>query len=285
MEQAIIFGKYNHLLGISNVVTATENIDKASHKTAMILITAGMLHNVGPYRLYVDIAYQLAQKGVSSLRFDISGIGDSLGVGTSGKSIDRAASEASEAMDYLAEHHGYKHFILFGLCSGADDSIQAALNDKRVKGVINLDGLGYKTLQFKLRHLVLLLRKTLYPSKWLNKLSTLTGNALAPASLAMGNDIREFPETAEQASQELQQLVDRNTQLHFIYTGGTYYYNYTKQFYAMLPKVDWKGTESTLYFPHMDHIATLCEDRQQLVDHITDKTLDMITTIGYGTEP
>jgi len=277
MEQAILFGKYNHLVGVTNIVTS-DSVNAVATRTAMIMITAGMLHNVGPFRLYVDIANNLARHGVSSLRFDLSGIGDSLGVGTSGKSIDRAASEASEAMNYLTEHYGIEDFIVFGLCSGADDSIQTALHDKRVKGVINLDGLGYKTLQFKLRHALLKLRKLFYLSKLISKIKTLSRAELAPSSLAMGNDIREYPETPEQGGQQIQQLVDRNIQLHFIYTGGTLYYNYANQFYNMLPNMDWKGTESTTYFPQMDHIATLCEDRKLLVDHITDKTLQMIKT-------
>jgi hypothetical protein len=271
-EQAIVFGKHEHLLGVVSIADAT----KQQHKTAMILITAGMLHNVGPYRLYVDIARQLAQQGISSLRFDISGIGDSLGVGSAGKSIERAAAEASEAMDYLQKQHGIERFIVFGLCSGADDSIQAALDDERVSGVITLDGLGYKTLQFRIRHALLLAKKMLRIEKWLNKFTALRGGTTAaPASLAMGSDVREYPETVEQASRELQQLVDRGTQLHFIYTGGTYYYNYAKQFYDMLPGVNWKGTESSQYFPQMDHVVSLCEDRRLLVGHIADKALQM----------
>ena len=75
----------------------------------------------------------------------------------------------------------------------------------------------------------------------------------------------------------MQQLVDRGTQLHFIYTGGMDYYNYAEQFYEMLPGVHWKGTESSTYFPEMDHVAMLCEDRQKLVEHICDKSLEMAT--------
>jgi len=275
MEQAIVFGKYENLLGITNIVNTSP---KNTHKTAMIMITSGMLHNVGPFRLYVDIAKNLTKQGISSLRFDLSGIGDSLGVGTAGKSIDRAASEISEAIDYLENQHGYKNFILFGLCSGADDGMQTALKDKRVKGVINLDGLGYKTTQFKARHLLLILRKLLHLPKWINKLRTLTLNRskLPPASLTAGEDIREYPETPEAAGKEIQQLIDRNVQLHFIYTGGTYYYNYSQQFYDMLPDVKWNGCESTIYFPHIDHVVTLGEDRKQVVDNITDKTWQMI---------
>ena len=83
----------------------------------------------------------------------------------------------------------------------------------------------------------------------------------------------------EQAAQEFQQLVDRGTQLHFIYTGGSFYYNYANQFYDMLPKIDWKNKESVSYFHHWDHVVTLCEDRIELIDHISEKTNKMINAL------
>jgi len=272
MDQPLVFGKYDHLVGV-------ENIARSDNPLAMIIMTPGMLHNTGPFRLHRDIASSLKQQGISSLRFDISGIGESLGVGASGKSIDRAAAEAIEAMDYLMRAHDIQQFILFGLCSGADDSIQTALQDKRVKGVIALDGLVYQTTKFKLNEAQLLARKMLNPYKLLNKLQYLTGTSTAPASLAMGNDIREFPETAEQACKELQQLVDNDVQLHFVYTGGAEYYNYASQFYEMLPDMKWRGTESTEYFAQMDHVVMLCEDRKLLVNHVLQKTLSMSESI------
>ena len=268
MEQPVVFGKYEHLFGIENIV---EN----DNKIAMIMLTPGMLHNTGPYGMHVDMARLLNDNGMSSMRFDISGIGESLGVGAYGKSIDRAAAETIEAMDYLAETHGINQFILFGLCSGADDSIQAALKDQRIKGVITLDGLGYKTSKFRIIETLLMMRKMLSPGKWLNKLLNASGRSLQPVSLASGSDIREFPETAEQACKEFQHLIDHNVQLHFIYTGGTDYYNYAEQFYDMLPDVNWKGTESTKYFSEMDHVVLLCEDRKRMVQHITDKAFAM----------
>ncbi len=268
MDQPLVFGKYDHLFGIENIV---EN----NNPLAVIIMTPGMLHNAGPFRMHKDLAQSLEQQGISSLRFDISGIGESLGVGAAGKSIDRAADEAIEVMDYLMQQHNIQQFIMFGLCSGADDSIQAALKDERIKGVIALDGLAYKTPKFKLKETKLLMRKMLSIEKWKHKLRDLSGNKTAPASLAMGNDIREFPETAKQACKELQQLVDNDVQLHFIYTGGTDYYNYAQQFYDMLPDMKWRGTESTHYFSQMDHVVMLCEDRKLFVDHVLEKTLSM----------
>lgn len=268
MDQTLVFGKYDHLVGIENII---EN----DSPFAVIMMTPGMLHNAGPFRMHVDIARSLEQQGISSLRFDISGIGESLGVGATGKSIERAASEAIEAMDHLMKVHNIQQFILFGLCSGADDSIQTALQDDRVKGVITLDGVAYKTPKFMFNEALLMVRKMLSPKKWVNKYARFTGNKALPASLATGSDLREFPETAAQACKQLQQLVDRNIQLHFIYTGGTKYYNYARQFYDMLPNMKWRGTESSSYFSQMDHVVMLCEDRTLLVNHITEKTLNM----------
>lgn len=274
MEEAVIFGRYNHLLGIKSVV-GTE--DKTQASVAVILVTPGMLHNAGPFRMYVDVARDLQSLGIPSLRFDISGIGESLGIGASGRSIDRAASEIKEAMDYLQQTHGIQQFILFGLCSGADDSMQAALHDTRVKGVIALDGLGYPTWGFRLRRLGLYARKILSITKLGKKIKRIFGSSLAPVSLATGGDVREFPETSEQAAKEIDTLIKKRTNLHFIYTGGTDYYNHSKQFFNMFPMINWpQENVSTKYFPQMDHVVMLCEDRVELVKHVSQTTQMMI---------
>ncbi len=275
MDQAIVFGKYDHLLGITNIPIDKDQ-QSQPQSVAVILVTAGMLNSVGPFRMYVDIANKLATESIPSLRFDLSGIGESLGVGVSGRSIDRAAEEIIEAMDYLSAKHDIDKFILFGLCSGADDSFQTALKDPRVKGIIALDGVAYKTRKFKIKKLHRYLKLLMRWDKWLNKFRHLTSTQPAPASLASGGDVREFPATSDLATIEFQQLVDQGIQMHFIYTGGTDYYNYEQQFYDMLPEVNWGKTESTTFFPHMDHVVLLCEDRQELVEHVTEKSKLMI---------
>ncbi|HIO97243.1 MAG TPA: lipase [Leucothrix sp.] len=272
MEQAVIFGMHQNLVGIVNIA---DKSNSSISRTAMILVTPGMLHSAGPFRMYKDIADQNSQQGISSLRFDLSGIGESLGVGATGKSIDRAVKEISQAMDFLSKEYGFEQFILFGFCSGTDDSVQTALMDERVKGVIALDGLYYKTPRYWFHHSLMIIRKMFVWQKWWLKLQK-SGEKLTPVSLANGEDIREFPEMSSQAVNEFQQLVDRGTQLHFIYTGGMDGYNYAQQFYEMLPNVKWKGTESTQFFPHSDHVGILCEDRDEIVADITQTSLKMI---------
>ena len=238
------------------------------------MLTAGMLHSTGPFRMYVNFANKLSAEGIASFRFDLSGIGESLPVGSSGSSLERAASETQQAMDFLAENHGIKRFVLMGLCSGADDSFYTAQQDDRVNGVILLDGCGYATSRFaRTRFTKHTLPRLTSPSYWFNKIRGMAETkSETPASLKLGDDIREFP-SRDQAAVELQQLVDRGVKLNFVYTGGVHwYYNYENQFNEMFSDVDMKDQVSSVFYPNMDHVAFLCEDRKQLLDGLVDWT-------------
>ncbi len=265
---AIVFGNYNHLLGVWQ-----PSVQQTQTDTAVIFVTAGMLHHVGPFRLHVDLARSLARHGIASLRFDISGIGESFGVGVGGRSIDRAADEISQAIDWIEQNTKIEKVILFGLCSGADDSLHAAVRDDRVVGVVPMDGCGYRTPayywhRFAGHHLQRMLR----PSKWVDVIRRITGiRKKVPRSLQQGDDIREFPSRTEAVAQ-LANLADRQTRLHFIYTGGVgMYYSYANQFDHMFPELRGRHEVSSCFHPAMDHVAYLCEDRAELVQHVVDQ--------------
>uniref|UniRef100_UPI003569293C serine aminopeptidase domain-containing protein n=1 Tax=Novipirellula sp. TaxID=2795430 RepID=UPI003569293C len=273
-KNAVVFGRYEHLLGVWQASTATQQSD-----TAAILVTPGMLHHVGPFRMYVDVANDLARRGIASLRFDISGIGESFGVGVGGRSIDRAADEISQAIDWIFENTKMQKIVLFGLCSGADDSLHAAVRDDRVTAVVPMDGCGYRTPayywhRFRGHHLHRLLR----PRKWWEVTQRLLGqSSTAPRSLQQGDDIREFP-SRETAVAELSKLADRKTRLHFVYTGGVgMYYSYAQQFYDMFPELEGRDEVSMCFHPAMDHVAYLCEDRAALVEHIGSQIGEIAT--------
>ncbi len=274
MSEAITFGKYDHLLGVWQ-----DSAKERRARTAVIMVTAGMLHHAGPFRLHVDLADELAEASIPSLRFDLSGIGESLGVGIRGRSIDRAAQEIGQAIDWIGQRSGIAQVILFGVCSGADDSLHAAVGDSRVVGVVALDGCGYRTTAYHWHRLIRRqIPRILRLSKWRQWLRRRLGlETPVPASLAMGADIREFP-PQEQAALELQSLADRGVRLHFIYTGGVdEYYNHADQFATMFPALKHNAHVSSVYFPAMDHVAFLVQDRAALVGHIAE-------TIGSNVE-
>ncbi len=268
--QAVVFGANENLVGIC-VDPTHQSIDP---DFAVVLVTPGMLHSAGPYRLHVSLAGALAERGIRSLRFDLSGIGESLPVGGAGNSLNRASSEIGAAIDWLAERWGVKRVALFGLCAGADDAIFAALEHERVCGLFAIDGCGYRTSRFYWHRLLNhYLPKAVNPRKWTRWLKGAWGlQPPAPASLQVGSDIREFPNRAVAATQLLQ-LAQRGVRMHFYYTGGVSdYYNYQNQFEDMFPELEAVEHKAAakhvehVFVPESDHTAFLIEHRHDLID-------------------
>ena len=73
-EQTFLFGDAKSLVGI---VTDPATGNGRAERPAALLLNAGLTYRVGPNRLYVKIARALASQGLVTLRFDLSGIGDS----------------------------------------------------------------------------------------------------------------------------------------------------------------------------------------------------------------
>ncbi len=132
-EEAVLFGETKSLVGI---VTDPPNGTGRRLGPAVILLNPGIVHRVGPGRIYVKIARALAAAGFVALRFDFSGIGDS-GVRRDHLQFEKSAvREAQDAMDWLNATRGISHFILLGGCSGALVALQTACRDLRVVGAV-----------------------------------------------------------------------------------------------------------------------------------------------------
>jgi hypothetical protein len=135
-ERALIFGESGALVGV--VSEPGENV-AGYDSTGIILLNAGILHHVGPNRIHVKIARQMAKAGLTVLRFDFSGIGDSA-ARTDGLPFERSATrEIQEAMDSLSSDFGIQRFIVGGFCSGAVTAFKAACSDHRVVGVFMIN--------------------------------------------------------------------------------------------------------------------------------------------------
>ncbi|MBF0527549.1 MAG: alpha/beta hydrolase [Deltaproteobacteria bacterium] len=132
-EEAVLFGQTGSLVGI---VTGPSETETTNRFPAVILLSPGRVHHVGPYRLYVRLARNLAAMGLTVFRFDLSGIGDS-GIRTDHLPFDQSAViETQEAMSYLQATRKVDRFILIGICSGAGISYRTALCDSRVMGAV-----------------------------------------------------------------------------------------------------------------------------------------------------
>ena len=82
----------------------------------------------------MKLARALADAGFPVLRFDFSGIGESEARSDSLPYNERTAREARAAMDLLSRS-GADRFLIFGICSGADNGLRVAVAERRVLGI------------------------------------------------------------------------------------------------------------------------------------------------------
>jgi hypothetical protein len=132
-EEAALFGPGRSLVGI--VADPPPALRRHSHP-AVIVLNSGIVHRVGPGRIYVRIARELAERGFVTMRFDFSGIGDSMARQDALPFKKSAICETQNAMEYLRRTRGIDRFICLGGCSGAQVSLDAAGCDPRIIGGI-----------------------------------------------------------------------------------------------------------------------------------------------------
>ena len=135
-ERAVSFGKASQLVG---VVTPPKD---AANGWGVIFLSSGLLHRVGPHRLYVVMARLLAEHGFTSLRFDLSGIGDSSPRRDTLPVEQSGVAEAREAIDLL-EAEGCERFLAVGLCGGGYFAFRTAGADPRVEAAALLNVRGH----------------------------------------------------------------------------------------------------------------------------------------------
>lgn len=130
-EETAQFGEGHQLIGI---LSTPEHLH--ADTPAILFFNAGLIHHVGPSRLYVRLARRLSALGFATLRFDFSGVGDS-SARTGGASIEETIlGDTRQAMDFLQARLQVTRFILVGHCSGAWAAFIGAAEDDRIVGSV-----------------------------------------------------------------------------------------------------------------------------------------------------
>jgi len=108
-------------------------------RLAVIFPNTGGNHHVGDGRMFVTLARHLAAQGIAALRLDVSALGDSPGASRT-MSIpaiysDGPRRDVSAAVDWVRAQ-GFERVVLAGVCSGAFLSLQTALANPGVNGLL-----------------------------------------------------------------------------------------------------------------------------------------------------
>jgi dienelactone hydrolase len=134
-ESAIMFDGQHRLFGMLTESAVCN--DRCG--TGIIIANAGSVHNVGPGRLYVELARTWAALGFSVLRVDVGGVGDSdtrEGRADNHPYPDHAVQDLASAARWMVDHAGVRRVVIAGLCSGAHASFHAALQVHGIAGVV-----------------------------------------------------------------------------------------------------------------------------------------------------
>lgn len=277
-ETSVSFGPTKALSGV-----LTEPTAGGAGRPAVLLLNAGLLHRIGPNRLYVTIARRLAAAGLPVLRFDFSGLGESE-PRRDELSLEQASlAEGREAMDFLVASGVADRFVPMGLCAGAENAQRLAEHDPRVVGAVLIDGYAYRTPGYYLRHFG---RRAMSGRSWRN-IGPILHRVLrqkpqpAPAGGNPGglDFVREFPPRAACLA-DLQTIVARRVNLFLIFTGGgmTEYYNYAAQFGDTFPALRGHPRIRVEFIDSADHTFTLLSDQRLLLAAIDD----WMTTVLVG---
>jgi pimeloyl-ACP methyl ester carboxylesterase len=283
-EHVIYLESAPNLVGI---VTTPSSPATSSNRPIFLLLNSGRLHRIGPNRLYVKIARQLAEQGITSCRFDFSGIGDSPSSDREWSDLSYLASETSRMMDHIAETMAIHQFVVFGICLGADAALHAAANDSRIIGAILVNGSVMDTPHAntfreaaKSRILRRYYRKRLFsPSSWSRLLSgqSNTWNLVLKAiKCLMEKKTKPSQETVEAKKEEApvngntwKKFAMRNIPLSLVYSEGStaldIFEMHLKKEIATLLK---SSLAEVKIFHDADHVFTPLSSQRMLMDYV-----------------
>ncbi len=268
-EEAVSFGNTNSLIGI---ITHPPDDKRQAHLPALIILNAGLLHRVGPHRLYVKMARRLAALGFVALRFDLSGIGDSEIPPNNLSLRKRIINDIQAAMDFLSEAQGIEQFIPIGICSGATFALKMACLHPRIAGVVPIEGYAQRTIRYYLSHLA-------NPTSWWRVITAQKnpGDTLAaglhmikPLTAKIMGRFTDKKHAPSQTSfaEEIRLLTERGVDLLLIYAKGSpAFYNFVTQQSRLrdLASSDKLQVEA---IEHSDHTFTFLSTQEQLLEKI-----------------
>ena len=297
VETTLNFGPDGRLFGILC------DPDRGPSGQVVIIVNGGRDPRYGASRQGVEFARRLARSGISSLRADFAGLGDSLGpVGTenilSHSFSDRTAD--IRAMINALQARGYRRFTVQGICSGAYHAFHAALAEPRISGLMLVnqplftlprrpDEITY--LDHRRLTPMFYLRKVFSPQSWQTLLGgrvdfgtvlhSLWVRGLRSVRLGMRRAGREVGLIRKQsfAQSSLSDLCQRGVRTLFLFSPAEEDLEMFRREFTLEPGAlsSYRGAEMRVV-PRMDHALISFESRR-------DANTEMLDFVGGSSGP
>lgn len=265
-EIPLTFGPDRNLMG-----TLTLPAGAPPKPVAFVLLNAGVIHRIGPHRINVKLARHLARQGFATLRFDLSGQGDSRHAASGADFIEQSVGDIRAAMDHLSRTTDVQRFAIAGICSGADTAWATAQVDPRVAGLWMLDGVAYTTARTRWTRL----RRRL-GGPILSAIGPAIKRRLAALASPSSKEVvtegggRPVP-TREAFARTMQALVDRGVNVRLVYSGSLLpTYNHDSQFRDAFAGQAFIDRVRADYCPDMDHTVTPVAAQQAMLNMVAD---------------
>lgn len=267
-EKVISFGAEGRLHGI---LTEPEPSARIAGAPAVLTWNVGLHHHVGPHRFYIDLNRSLARLGFTTLRFDLSGLGDSeVSRDDARPDFERAVSDVRDAMAALRKQRGFDSFVPVGFCSSVDAAHTVGVKDPGIKGIVYLEGYGYRTRGFYARYPMRFLDRNRWERLLRVRYPKLFGDAEAINDPSYERErvyLRDYP-TREKLRSDVLGMMERDMRLLMIYVGGDTDYDYRDQFFEQIRTDRVKNKVDIEYYADADHTFFLEEDRRTVVNRV-----------------
>lgn len=280
-EQVVSFGGARSLIGILHC-PETPRIDLP----VIVMLNAGILHRVGPNRLYVTFARRFVELGFTVLRFDVWGIGDSQDTAGDLQREGTFVDDTLAAFDMLRERFAATSFLLMGICMGARIAVEVASRDERVKGLLLMEGIYVKSARYHVARMLdadkwrrVFTGQSYVVKKLRQKLMSRLGRRSVPASATARSDGKlvlfrsDNPE--RDMKDNLRALLARGVRIKLVFRDGNEIaYNYrlrrsgNRIVAAGLPRL-----LEVAFIPFADHTFTPLVSQELLLE----TTLDWIS--------
>lgn len=278
-EETLVLGDSNHLVATST----TPGQHTAQGPAVVALLTnSGVIPRCGPNRMNVRLAREFAAMGIPSIRFDLSGLGDSSRPAQPKPMMEQWLADCQAIMDEAERRHGCNRFLMIGFCSGAELAHLLAMQDKRLRAALLWDMYAYPTLRSRMRFLIFRLQRVGWPGgleKLRSRVSRLINPGSAKQTPAKPQAIPYSPPDKAELTRRLDALTDQGVILHFAFAeGNPHWFNHHGQFRAMFRGAAFLRHVSFRFLHEADHLMTSGEAQHAFMTMTRDWLMERVLT-------